>query len=499
MNLFAAIRKGIEHSAAQPAPERRAPPQRSQRALAGGRVSLDSNNRTDLFTSWRGVLAPESPDETWRFQSLDADTLDRLSPARLAELLSDLSPEISRALWDFHRMCNPGWECKAYTIGGEDTIDNVAQTAADAFLAQLNGYYGAADSQINRLFMSAFLRGALCAELVLDAAGRMPVDLAIIDPYVVGFRRKDDEVRGPIWQLCQQQNSQVVDLDRPTILYIPVDPLPGKPYGRALVTPALFTAVFGLAMLHDIRRVVQQQGWPRIDLEIDLEQLMLMLSTEEQGNPDQLGAAVAQAVADIQTVYEGLEPDDAYVHPSAVSVNRPVGTVDASSLGAVDGLIGALDRYATRALKSNPLLMGLDMNASEGQANRLWETHAAGVKSIQHLAETMLERLITLGLQAQGIVARVEFRFAELRTAELLRDAQVAQIQMTNARMAYDNGLISQDEQAEMALGKATADVPEPRTAAAKGGTVVGGQPDPGSARIVDLTRNGHEVTNGKH
>jgi predicted flap endonuclease-1-like 5' DNA nuclease len=37
--------------------------------------------------------------------------------------------------------------------------------------------------------------------------------------------------------------------------------------------PSLFPALFLLGLLHDVRRVVQQQGYPRLDLEQELQQV----------------------------------------------------------------------------------------------------------------------------------------------------------------------------------------------------------------------------------
>ncbi len=120
---------------------------------------------------------------------------------------------------------------------------------------------------------------------------------------------------------------------------------------------------------------------------------------------------------------------------------------------------------------------------------------AAGIKSIQQLAETLLERLLNLALQVQGIAARVRFRFAELRAAELLRDAQVELLQTTIARMKYDNGSISADEMVEQSCGKAKADSAQPRDKAGTSGAtgaVAGAQPDPGSNR--DAKQDGHRT-----
>jgi len=161
-------------------------------------------------------------------------------------------------------------------------------------------------------------------------------------------------------------------------------------------------------------------------------------------------------------MYGRLEPDDAYVHTDVVKVNRPVGAVDASSLGAVDSLIRAVERMAIRGLKTMPLLMGSNEAVSETHANRQWEIHVAGIKAVQHLAEQMIERLLTLALQMQGLRAVVTFRFAELRASEEFRDAQTAAAIIENAKQKYLAGWISQDEAALEVVGHAP-DRPTPR------------------------------------
>src|SRR5690606_30750641 len=98
--------------------------------------------------------------------------------------------------------------------------------------------------------------------------------------------------------------------------------------------------------------------------------------------------------------FDSLEADDTYAHSSDVTVNRPTGAMSDGALSAVDGLVSALERMATRALKASPLTMGLDITSSESQANRLYESHARSVRAMQHYCETLLERLFTLALEA---------------------------------------------------------------------------------------------------
>ena len=93
-----------------------------------------------------------------------------------------------------------------------------------------------------------------------------------------------------------------------------------------------------------------------------------------------------------------------------------------------------------------PLMMGITESTGDVQSNRQYEIFAAGIKSVQHYAERMLERLLGLALEAQGIPAVVEFRFAELRSSEMLRDAQTEAMRIANAKAKRDEGWISQDE-----------------------------------------------------
>jgi hypothetical protein len=470
MNIFQRLFRKREKSKSQPRPITK-----SARQLAGKRVrvSVDTASDTQLFAATEYIASPESALETWRRYNLNDYTLSRMSAADLVELMADISPEVSRALWDFLRFCNPGWELIALNLNS-DTENTAGQKAIGEMLGILDELYGAVDVQINRLFISAFLRGAFMAEIVLDENGRDFVDFVTPDPYSARFKKIRDLQRGIIWQLGQWQGGEWVDLNIPTVSYIPIDPLPGVPYGRSLIGSAIFSGLFLIGLLHDLRRVISQQGYPRLDLSVSLEKLMEAMPGDLESNPELFKNWVNDIIDEVADVYEELEPDDAYVHTDVVTVNRPVGAVNAESLGAVDGIIRALERMVTRALKSMPLLMGSNEAASETHANRQWEIHVAGIKSIQHLCETLIARLFKTGLRAQGIQADVQMRFAELRASEMLRDAQTETMLIANAARKRDEGWYSQDE-ASLEVTGHPADVPEPRISQAGVGELVQG------------------------
>jgi hypothetical protein len=457
------------------------------------RFRVSEDNPTINYLQGLTILAPFDAEHRWRNLNLDANTLDQLSTPEIVDLLADLSPEISSALNTYVRLANPGWEIKVFKANpggtqlnsGTEQIDSKAQALVDQFIKDdLRQLYGTTDLMIDRMFINAFLRGGFMAELVLDNRGRRPIDVAFPDPRWTYFRIALDPQRGPIWQPYQFQHGRPVPLVLETIRYIPVDPLPASPYGRSMVSPAIFTTLFTLSMLHDLKRVIAQQGYPRLDLSVNLEALAKSMPADLAADPQRFQEWIDTVVMNIGKAYEALEPDDTYVHTDNVTVGRPVGTLDTSSLGAVDGLMRALDRQVIRALKTMPLLMGSNEGASETHANRQWEVFAAMIKSHQHTAESLWEHLLTIALRVQGVQARVQFRFSELRAAELLRDAQVQALQLSNAALSYALGYTDQDESALAGIGKEKADQPAPRIPSAGitgggGGAGPGGGPPP--------------------
>lgn len=449
-----------------PIEEPRAPraPHIRPRRLGGSRARLSQDHDRGLVASGVAIAAPLSPAERWRDLDLSSHTLDRISANDLIELLADVSPDVSRALWDFLRMCNPGYEAVVLRPSGSPA-PAAAQQALAAMLATIGDAQGDLSIPIGRLFMGGFLRGGFLGELVLNRAGRQVLDLATPDPATLRWRQLEDPERGQVWQKGQMQRGRFVPLDTPTVIYLPIDPLPSSPQGRAPANPAIFPTMFALAMLHDVRRVVQQQGYPRLDIEVVIGELLKAMPEDIEPGTKEYQEWIDGVVDSVSEYYTSLEPDDAYVHTSVVKVNRPVGAVDGGSLGAIPKLIEVLERQAIRALKTMPLLMGVTDGVSEANANRQWDIHMAGIRSLQHLVENLLDRLLTLGLQAQGVPGVVKFRFAEVQAGQRERNARVQSQEIQNAVAMYEAGYISQDEAAQLAAGKAKADAPAPRRA----------------------------------
>lgn len=414
----------------------------------GRRVSTSSGWMTSLQT----VKPPPDASHAWSLDKLDSDKLENITPGELAVLLLDLSPEVGKGAWDFLRMLNPGFEITA-VVPNTDTPHAEGKAAIDEFTRVLEQRYGSMDIIFGRMNLAVYTRGAYFAELVLDKDGKVPIDFVTPDPHAVRFRKANDPDRGEYWELCQYQGGQLVSLERPTIKYVGYDSMPNEPYGRAPISASLFPALFLLSMFHDLRRVVQQQGYPRIDIEIMLDQILATIPPKDLRNEQVVQDTIQRYVTQVADEYAKMRPEDAYAHTSVVKINKPVGTVDSSSLGAVGDLLEALERMCVRGLKTQPMMMGMSDSAGESNANRQWEIAAQGIRALQHVLETMIGNLFTLALEVQGIAAQVKIRFAELRAAEELRDEQTTQLKALNAQLAKGEGWMDQDQAARYAFG----------------------------------------------
>lgn len=395
------------------------------------------------------ILPPPDHFSSWRFLDLDRNTWDKITPSDMMSILVNVSPEVSRAVWDWLRLANAGHEITAF-VPGSDEQDTRAQEVLDDFIERLESNHGTFKLLAGRLFMGALTRGAFFAELVLDHKGRVPLDIATPDPATVRFKLKDVPDRGAVWVPGQWQDGKFVLLDVPTVIYIPLDPETDSPYGRPMLAPAIFPAVFLMGVLHDLRRVIAQQGYPRTDIVIKLKELK---ETYSHLNEKDFEKLLDSLIKNVQAEYSRLDPDDAFVHTDAVEVDRASGAVDSSAMVGSEVIIEVLERMATRALKTMPIMMGSVDGTGDANANRQWEIHAAGVRTVQHYGEAILSRHLTTALRVQGVNADVRVRFAEIRAAEELRDAQTFIAKLNGAELAEMLGFFTPDEAAEYATG----------------------------------------------
>lgn len=462
-------------------------------ALAGTRISIDTPEDLAFGIAREFLRSNITAQERWDALAADDNTFSKMATPDLIELMVRMSPEINRAMFDFLRMVNSGWEAVAWLPGTENVAPDNVQKDLAGIIHTIASLYGSFDIPINRAYSSAWMSGLYCMEIVLLKGGVGVADMATPDPRTIRWRRIIDPQRGQYWQPYQQQARKKVPLEGPTIAVVAIDPLPGEPEGKGWVEAALFPAVFLLALMHDLRRVISQQGYPRLDAVLDADMLLEWMPEDIRDDEQKKNDWVRKLIERIKSEYRGLKPDDLYIHTNHLTMNRPIGTIDASSLSAVNGVIAFLERQLVRALRTTPIVMGITDGVSEANANRQWEIFAAGIKSIQHLVEFTLERLLGVGMEGLGHQISVHFRFAELRAAEQLRDALTWTAEIAAWDMLYRQGLAGQDERAFKLL-KHKADQAEPRQAVQAPTPVTAIDPETGIKK-GDQSKSADQVT----
>lgn len=401
---------------------------------------------------------------------------------KIGELLATVSPEVSQGLYIRTIFSCSGYEVKALQLEKDET-DEKAQKVLDAIRAKVARQNGTEDVFYSRLFNTLFMRGSILAELVLEDNARDFAGIVTPDPKTLHFRRIPHPTLGRVWDFFQLQNGKSVSLNVETVRYIPLNPFTDSIEGNPLIPSSFFIAVFMMAVLRDFKRVIQQQGYPRYDLEINLEKLQnLMPSAAKDDTPEgeQAFQVWAEELRDtIKSYVSDLAPDETFIHFEGVKVNTPVGAMGTNSLTSIDGLFKGLERMAARALKVPPLFMGIIESVSEANANRQFEAFLKDIENGQHTIENAISDLYKLALEAQGIRARVQLRFAQIRSSERLRDAQAEMTEAELAAFQYKMGWISQDEAALRGAKVRESDEKQPRislnasgSSASGGGTV---------------------------
>ena len=409
----------------------------------GGRVSVDTAGKIPFALQ---IREGKDGNKTQQYVDLDLKSIAKRSPAELYKILIDSDAEVSLSLYHFLRFCNSGHRIEVRNPGTE--VPHAAgQAIVDDFERLLEDLYGGMDIVFSRVFYSIFIGGAVFCEIVLDNMGRDMIDFIAVNPHEARFRKTNDPVRGEIDELGQMRDGEFFSLaEFDTVTYMPFDPAVGSPYGRAIISPTIFSTLFLISLLRDLERVIRHQGWKRLDIILDIEKIDFGTADEAQKTK-----IINDQIASICNQYKTLEPDDVFVHSNHFEFGTPVGTTDRFGMQGIDDIIRTLERRIYRALKSNPLLMGSNETVTETHANRQWEIFVASIHSIQSLVARSVSHLLRVALQGQGIQADVYVEFAELRDSERSRYAQAEKIELENLKLRQDQGWIQADDAIEQA------------------------------------------------
>jgi hypothetical protein len=375
--------------------------------------------------------------------------------------IRDYNPDAALAVWNVLRLANPGHEVEVYfhKLGkdGQPVADEQGKAIIEELAARVGQEYGGGlDTLIDVFNLTLMTQGAFAAEVELSDDMREVVDYCAVDPRFIDFVR-DEETHKMVPVILAAGEPKRINPNQ--FRYIPLDPDVDAPHGRSPLWSALEVVFFQQEVLRDLKAVVHNQGYPRIDVSV-LEEIVVENTPEHlkaPGREEEFRAWIDGFLMDLQETYNSLQPDDTFIHWDWVKV----GYVGPGAAGSLDAqrVLQAIDTQIVAALKQLPVLLGRNEGATTTHATVQWQIYVAGIEALQRRTKRMVEWLHNTALQVYGrpSYARVNFhpirkvdREAEARAAKMETDTLIAQVQA---------GWISNDEAAQKAVGHSAVGV----------------------------------------
>lgn len=405
-------------------------------------------------TSISGLSTGDSlPRKARRELGLDERDLAGTDVAELMDRFIDAHPDVSYALWNFLRIGNTEYDVKVHALGtgepddaGEEVLKELLQRLELPSVEQFE-MSRSISKVANQLMLATVTRGAAALELVLTPGNDNVAFFAPVDPATVEFKYEQD-------RFIPYQDQGKVSLDMPTFLYEGLDPLIDNPYGRGPLISALNMIMFQLQILNDLKVVVHNQGYPRLDITIVEEVLLKRMPISIRNNEKEKSKWLNQKLSEIVTMYNGLEPDDTFVHFDSLKLDSVGGGKGGGAMFDPEKLFAVIDNLLMSGLKTLSTILGRrSQGNTESFAKIEIKLYMKSVGAIQEVVERILSRALTLALNIQGKQGYVKFKYRPVEIRTELEKAQFEQIHLMNIAYKRDQGWIDQDEAANLAVG----------------------------------------------
>jgi hypothetical protein len=349
-------------------------------------------------------------------------------------------------------MVNPGHDLKTFKFdgqGNETKEEGPAQAYLDDLVRVVGREYGGGLDQLhNVLALGLITTGAVCAEVAPTEGLDDIEDWYPVEPTLITFRRDDNEnlIMGQ-----RYRDGSFKRLNENQVFYIPLDPDVDDPYGRPPLLPALSATLAKGQMLNDLRAVAHNQGYPRLDVTIKWDSIMSAAPPQlrEPGREADFKDWTEGVLSSVVSDYESLQVDDTFVHYDWVNVDMVGG---AAGVGAFDfkALEQILTRQLNSALKTLPILMGVNETTSETHGSIQWQIQAKGIQALQRLIKRVIEKCANTSLEIKGLQAHAKVEYEEIRTVDRLFEAQADFFVTRTVQLQEMMGWRSHDEASEI-------------------------------------------------
>ena len=362
----------------------------------------------------------------------------------------------STALLNLVALADTGIQIKAYdSLSSEFSREGLL--AAELIVSGINtsadysrGYANKRSMPclIESLLREVSLTGGCCVELVLDRY-RIPDRLEIFDYSEITWI---SDGKGGKYPQQKPKSGEPVDLNYPTVFI-------GESFKSAAEKYATPFSVSGAqslfqleSFLEDSWRVIRRAGEPRLTASLDYESIVRSAPADVQNDPVKLADYLESARTQIETLLTGLNPEDALITYSQVTVDK----IDAGNEKRdFSELMQVYTGMAASALKSNASLLGLrSASGSQNVASTESLFSCKVARRLQLPVEEVLSRALTLAVKLYGVDAyvSVEFKTIELRPETELEAFKAMQQARVMQLLSWGR-ILDSEAQAMLGLG----------------------------------------------
>lgn len=420
-----------------------------------GRSTVPTNNNSWGIFNWL-------PKKYQRAHNIDLTKLQSYTAEELLELLISVHPDISHALYTYLRMGDTPLTFTAKKKTGSD--DRSGQRALDEIKELLEsplpspGYqHGRSLGKLDTVQrMMIMVRGACAGEVVLNERCNDVIDIVPVDPALIWFRREPNTNRLVPWQYVKNPGSrqsgeewfgQYKKIDTPTFIYEEFDPMVDDPYGRTPFLPVLQVVFFHLQVLQDLKAVVHNQGYPRLDISM-LEEIMLKnMPTSIKGNAAAQQTWLKERMDEMLNHFNSLNPDDALVHWDSVKVEYLKGG-NSGPMIDIKKLIDIIDTQMATGLKTLLTLLSRHQGSTETYSSVDTQIYIKSVESARSVTKRFWKRAFSMAVRVRGVQTQVEADYAPIDLRSEMERERDMRLKLNNYVLAEKERYITATEAA---------------------------------------------------
>lgn len=383
--------------------------------------------------------------------------------------LSVTSPLISETIYDNITLATSGHNVRIEGAG-DAVIEKAAESLQDLAVRM---HPGGADGWFRVALYQLMVTGALSHEWVIEENLDGVVRSKFVPVQTIKFHKGED----PHAPYIPFQHAQGIpkELNPITYHYRPLIQWENNPYG----IPPLFAAIEPTWVMREvmgsIRGISKKFGL------LGLFNILLKRPDQDHAKAETDAAYTERLKTYLEEAKKSLEKsfNDGILIGYQDQHEFKHDSVTGDARGLSD-LYKQIDIEAMSGANTDPALHGRDMSRTETQIRQVYQKLVRQLSNIRNICSRSVEYGYQIHLMLAGFPElTVSLDWEPIDSLDSLRDEQVFTEEILNARMLYEDGLISQEERAQM-LGFDGPDQAKPRltkaTPSGGGGNEGGGE-----------------------